>query len=60
MKEQGRWTVFLSNNGWVHALRHGEQADGFRIESISATEVRLAQLANQMKFVIRIDDEMKD
>ncbi len=60
MLDQGRWTVFLSNSGWVHALAEGGEADGFRVESISAHEVRLAQLANDVKFVIPIDDAKKD
>jgi hypothetical protein len=60
MLDQGRWTIFLSNAGWVHALSEGGEADGFRVESISAHEVRLAQLANDVKFVIPIDDAKKD
>ena len=60
MYDRDHWLAFLENQGKTHVVQAGEVVDGFRIDAVSAQEIRLTQLVDKSKFVIPIDGEKKD
>ena len=60
MFDQGQWVVFLEREGRTHVLRAREVAEGYRVDALTLTEIRLTQLVDNSRFVIPIDGEKKE
>lgn len=60
MFESDRWVAFLERNGQTHVAQVGSFIDGYHVDSISAKEIRLTQLANKSTYLIPLVDEKKE
>ncbi|MDP5239616.1 hypothetical protein Q9Q94_08750 [Uliginosibacterium sp. 31-16] len=60
MLDHDQWLVFLERGGKTHVTRARDVVDGFRVDAVTGTEIRLTQLTDKSRFVIPVGGEKKE
>lgn len=58
--ENDTWKFFLEHDGKTYVAQLGSVMDGFKLQAVTSTEIRLIQLSDKTNIVIPWDGDKKD
>ncbi|WP_018605179.1 hypothetical protein [Uliginosibacterium gangwonense] len=58
--DNGHWQYFLEHDGKTYVAQVGSVMDGFKLQAVTSTEIRLIQLSDKTNIVIPWDGDKKD
>jgi len=58
--DNDHWKYFLEHDGKTYVAQVGSVMDGFRLQAVTSTEIRLIQLSDKTNIVIPWDGDKKD